>query len=198
VRPGSAPTRRIGAVECRVTFAGGEPRRLVKVVRSGRDLHLGAPSVGVWFGWQQRLRTLGIWMCKVIWLRNRCSTASRKNTFSCGPEFPFSRLGRRRRTPEDLSESLRSAAVQLAPIEFWLKERDLRFGRKHAPSFQTVGEYLGGLRRGDRTERSLLRGQGVTLSHWARHSRRAPITCQPLFWGSGVKTADTTLMSHSS
>ena len=28
-------------------------------------------------------------------------------------------------------------------------------------------------------------------------SRRAPITCQPLFWGSGVKTADTTLISHS-
>ena len=25
----------------------------------------------------------------------------------------------------------------------------------------------------------------------------APITCQPLFWGSGVKTADRTLMSHS-
>ena len=25
----------------------------------------------------------------------------------------------------------------------------------------------------------------------------APITCQPLFWGSGVKTAGRTLMSHS-
>jgi diadenosine tetraphosphate (Ap4A) HIT family hydrolase len=29
------------------------------------------------------------------------------------------------------------------------------------------------------------------------HPGDAPITCQPLFGGSGVKTADTTLMSHS-
>ena len=28
-------------------------------------------------------------------------------------------------------------------------------------------------------------------------ARRAPITCQPLLGGSGVKTADTTLISHS-
>jgi len=45
------------------------------------------------------------------------------------------------------------------------------------------------------------------VAHWAARiggrymgaarATDAPITCQPLFWGSGVKTAGTTLMSHS-